>query len=81
MKDLDGLMQPNNLILKTADLSGDLLKVFRVLEVVGAAVGCVQARKVEVATSLARRFSIAFYFSAFAFIAISQRSARWFVSS
>jgi hypothetical protein len=42
LKHLDGARQPGDLILETGDLVGDNLEVLRVLEVIRAAICCVE---------------------------------------
>lgn len=58
-----------NLLLQAHHLRRHRLVLVRVLEIVGAAVGGVKTRQVEVAASLARSLAIALDLASFAFVA------------
>lgn len=62
-----------DLFLEARDGAVHLLELFRVLEVVGAAVGRVEALEVEVAASLTGRLAIALDLAALALITATER--------
>lgn len=59
-----------HLLLQALDVIIHLLVFVRVLEIVGAAVGCIEAGQVEVATPLAGCLAIALDLATLAFVAI-----------
>lgn len=60
------------MFLKARDSAVHLLKLFRVLEVVGAAIRRVEALKVEIATPLAWSLTIALDLATLALIAVNR---------
>ncbi len=72
LKSLDGLVQPVDFVLQAAKLRGDLPKLIRILEAGGAAVGCVEARKIEVTASLTWCLSVAFDLPSLALVTSSE---------
>lgn len=63
-------MEPADLFLQATNLIGNMLKVIRVFEAVGAAIWGVQAGQVEVATPLAWCLAVAFDFASFTFVTV-----------
>lgn len=65
----DGLGKPAHFFLQMSNLSSDVLKVIRVLEVIGAAIGRVQTGQIEVATAQTWRLAVALDLATLALIA------------